>query len=262
MKAIGILLLAGAMAARAAAAQAVGVAQVPASVRQAFAAKFPTVHTAVAWKATPYQSWVADFNRMGADVKATFRPTGAWVESATEIGAITLPDVVRNAIVKDYRGYRFVETRRLDRAAPPALLFEIRLDRSGNFLTVRYEPGGRLSSTHLTAAQPVVSVAGTWRGESTCPATAINCHGETVVYHISPAGTDTSAFDAQTNRVVDGREESIAKLPCTLDRARALLLCSPTNGAWEFQVRHDSLIGGLTSKDGTPASHVIVHRTP
>ena len=116
------------------------------------------------------------------------------MESATEIGAITLPDVVRSTIVKDYRGYRFVETRRLDRATAPALLYEVRLERSGDFLTVRYEAGGKLSSTHLLAAPPIASVAGTWRGASTCPAGVLNCHGETVVYHIAAAGTDRSRF--------------------------------------------------------------------
>ncbi len=262
MKRAGIPLLLTLAAARATQAQSVAMAQVPAPVRQTFAAKFPAVRTPVAWSVASDRTYVAEFTRLGADVKATFRPAGDWVESATEIGAITLPDAVRNAIVSGYRGYRFVETRRLERAAAPAPLFEVLLERSGDFLTLRFESSGKLSSTHLNAAPPAASVAGTWRGASTCPPAAMNCHGENVVYHITAAGTDTSAFDAQTNRVVDGREESIAKLPCTLDRTRALLFCSLTTGAWEFQVRHDSLIGGFTYKDGSQASRVTVRRVP
>jgi hypothetical protein len=256
-----ILVLAVAVTARSG-AQSIAVAQVPAPVRQTFTAKFPAVRTPVAWNVAPDRTYVAKFTRLGADVKATFSPAGEWVESATEVGAITLPDAVRDAVVSGYRGYRFVATRRLDRAAGPAPLFEVRLERSGDFLTVRFESSGKLSSTHLDAVPPAASVAGTWRGASTCPAAAANCHGETVVYHITAAGTDTSAFDAETNRVVDGREELIAKLPCTLDRTRALLFCSLTTGAWEFQVRRDSLIGGFTYKDGSPASRVTVRRVP
>jgi hypothetical protein len=260
MRVAGLSLLAAAAIARATVAQSVAVAQVPAAVRQSFVAKFPA-SPAPTWTIAPDQTYVAEFTRMSADVRATFKPSGEWRESATQIGAITLPDAVRSAVTSSYRGYRFVETRRVERAASPPL-FEVRLERSGDSLTVRLESSGKVFSTRSIVAPLVVSVAGTWRGTSTCPVGRVDCHGESLVYHITAVATDTSGFDAETNRVVDGREELIARLPCTLDRRRSALYCSLTNGAWEFQVRHDSLIGGFTYKDGTSASRVAVRRVP
>jgi len=261
MRSTGLSLLAAVALAGPAAAQSRQTSQVPATVQRAFLTKFPGIHAA-AWTVATDRTYVAEFTHTSADVKATFRPSGEWVETATEIGAITLPEAVRTAIVGGYRGYRFAETRRLDRPTTPEQLFEVELEKPGQMLTLQFNANGTLFGTRTVAppAGPILSATGTWRGESVCRNAQPACRDESVIYHIVPAVTDTAGFDVQMNRVVDGREVPVDKLACTLDRGRAALYCIEPHGIWHFQLSRDSLVGGLALQDGTAVRHIAVRR--
>jgi len=176
------------------AAQKLAEAAVPAAVRQALTAKFSgtNAHT---WTLRSDKSYVADFTRNGASVKASFAATGEWRETSTEIGAITMPEPVRTAVVKSYRGYRFAETRRIDRVAAPVTLYEVRLEKPDETVTVRYDGSGKLLSSGTKAA-PVISLAGSWRGESICLPGHPACHDEVVVYRITAVPTADSSSTA------------------------------------------------------------------
>lgn len=264
MRRAGVALLAAIALATPGRAQAIPEPQVPVAVRQSLLARFPRIQTA-AWSVTADRSYVAEFQRGAAGMKVTFQPSGEWVESATEIGAITLPQPVQSAVLTSYRGYRFVDVARVDRAGFPTQLFEVHLDKAGETVIVRYQPDGAVQSakTVMPPPRPVLSPVGTWRGESVClPAALPGCHDETVVYHVTALSTDATGFDIQVNRIVNGHEEDMAKLACTLDRRVDALYCVMSQGKWTFQLRADSLLGQFALEDGRLGRRVAVRRQP
>jgi len=263
MTAAGAALLSLTLVGRVVAAQVVPAANVPGAVRQSLVTRYPGIQTA-AWTFKADRTYVAAFSRGGSNVRIIFKPSGEWLETATEIGAISLPEPVRKTIVSGYRGYRFVETRRLERATAPKQLFEVHLEKSGEQLTVQFDASGKRFSSRSIAppVQSEVPLTGIWRGASTCLASIPDCHGEPLVYHITAVANDTTGFDLETDRDISGREELIARLPCSFDRRRAALYCSTTQGTWQFALQHDSLVGSYSYKDGTPVSRVVVRRQP
>ena len=100
------------------------------------------------------------------------------------------------------------------------------------------------------------TIAPRYRGESICLARPGICHDEVVVYHLTPVKGDAARYDIDANKVVNGAEESMGIIPCTL--AGAALRCVMPQGTWTFAVRGDSLVGGLTLADGTPMRRVRV----
>ena len=240
--------------------QALPAPGVPAPVQRAMQAKFPGA-AAVTWRLAPDRNFVAAFRVSGTGAVAQFQPGGQWVESAIEIGAITLPDAVRAYILRNYKGYQFGTIRRLDRASSPVRLFEVRLEKPGDVLTVQFGPDGH--PFHVASkATPSLTVAGVWRGESICLPGHPACHDELVVYRVTAVQGDIAGFDLQASKIVDGSEEAMGTLPCSLQRSRAALYCVMPQGTWHFQVRHDSLIGGLTLADSSEARRVAVRRQP
>ncbi|MES1259618.1 MAG: PepSY-like domain-containing protein [Gemmatimonadota bacterium] len=240
------------------AAQKVADAAVPPTVKQAMTAKFSGT-TAPVWTLRSDKSYVAEFRRNGAQVRAAFTASGEWRETSTEIGAITMPEPVRTAVVKTYRGYRFAETRRIDRAGTPATLFEVRLESPGETVTVRFNPNGSVVSSGTKAAPPI-SLAGTWRGTSLCLPGHPACHDEVVIYRVTAAPSDSTGYDVQADKIVDGKNEDMGKLACSFDRHTPALVCAMPQGVWKFLYRNDSLIGGLIATDGSPIRRVAVRR--
>ena len=133
-------------------AQQIANASVPAAVRQGLMSKYPGIEKA-AWTLAG-ADYVGVFRTSGAEVSAAFSPAGQWIESATQVGAITLPDTVKKLIIRAYKGYQFTDVRRLDRATKPAILFEVHLDKPGEAVTVVFEPNGSIftGGTHATSA--------------------------------------------------------------------------------------------------------------
>jgi hypothetical protein len=236
----------------------------PATVTRALQRKIPGV-TSATWTTGGDSSWTADFSQHGASTRATFKPTGDWIETSTEIGAITMPVPVRNAVIAKYRGFQFVETRRIVRAVVPLQLFEIRLSRVGEVVWAQFLADGKLYHVRsLKAADPapITTVAGTWRGTSRCLPGYPGCTNDQVVYHLEPVPGDSTGFDIQMNKIVSGAEEIGGHLACTLVVPQAALYCSGAIGMWHFRTRGDSLTGGLTLKDQTEARTVTVRRVP
>jgi len=265
-----MLLLSVAVATRLA-AQAVSPASVPAPVQRALQARYPGL-TGVSWSQTGDKTYVAAFHSSGSAVAASYTPAGQWVESTTEICAIAMPEPVRNAVVREYRGYQFVSTLRLDRATAPIRLYEIHLAKPGERVTVQYEPGGapfgpRKPARAIDPPKPVPSpvpseIAGTWRGESICLAGYTPCRDDIVIYRFSAAAADTNGYDVQMSHVVSGEELDTGRLACTLDRKGAALICVSQIGKWEFRVSGDTLTRGLTLASGTQGRRVVVRRQP
>jgi hypothetical protein len=117
-------------------------ASVPPAVQQGLMQKYPGIERA-AWSAAG-GSYVGVFRTSGAEVSAMFTVRGEWIESAMQIGAITLPDTVRKFIVHAYKGYRFGDVRRIDRARAPTTLYEVHLDKAGENVIVKFEANGKI----------------------------------------------------------------------------------------------------------------------
>ena len=111
------------------------------------------------------------------------------------------------------------------------------------------------------------SLDGRWRGTSLCtdvgkPA----CHDETVVYHfrrLASAAAGAHApmrFEWQMNKVVNGQEEEMAKLTCTVEMANERVSCPMRDWMWTFHAQGDSLVGTLANPAGVTWRNIRVGR--
>ena len=246
------------------AAQQPADSRTPLAVSRALHTRFRSVKSPT-WTTRADSAWVAEFVQAGTNVKAAFTSSGDWIETSTEIGAITMPAAVRTAVLAAYRGFQFIETRRLARIASPLQLFEIHLRRAGEVVWAQYQADGSVFHVRsLTAAQPaaITTVAGTWRGVSQCLPGYPGCVTEQVVYHVAAAPSDTTGFDIQMNKMLAGAESPGGRLACTLVVQQAALYCTGAIGTWHFRTGGDSLVGGLTLLDKREARVVVVRRDP
>jgi len=112
---------------------------------------------------------------------------------------------------------------------------------------------------HSQARTSTSSLLGAWQGTSICLVHPSPCHDELVVYHITRAGArDSLTIDAR--KIVNGVEEEMGALGCRLDATKSTIDCRMPNGAWEFTVRGDTLIGDLRLPDHTRFRDVRLRR--
>jgi hypothetical protein len=105
----------------------------------------------------------------------------------------------------------------------------------------------RAASAQTPASTP--SAVGVWRGTSTCLVRPSACHDEVVVYRISRGNTsDSVSIDAR--KIVNGKEEGMGVLSCSVDAAGAQITCTIPLGVFRFTIRGDSLAGELETLDG------------
>jgi hypothetical protein len=254
-----------ALAAAPLSAQQIPAGNVPASVQHAFNAKFPRISIG-SWTENADHNFSAEFNRDGVNIRVTVSPSLGWLETATEMGAINLPEPVRRAILLSYKGFQFVTTWKVERSGAPATVFEVRLSKVGEQVTVRYEPSGTLFSKRgRVDPKPVVvvyDVADVWKGESYCLVQSPGCGTDTVIFRIARVPNDSTAFDISMSKV-SGYEQTITNsLACTMDRKRDTLVCVARPGYWEFKAGKDSLSGGLTLDGDIAARRVALKRVP
>lgn len=91
------------------------------------------------------------------------------------------------------------------------------------------------------------SVIGIWKGTSICQVKNSPCHDEIVVYHITQVKT-SDTFNIAANKIVNGKEEEMGIISCTLDRKNKKLLSSSHNGLWTFNLNGMALDGTLFYK--------------
>jgi hypothetical protein len=140
-----LILVAASVSSGAAAGQQLPASRVPVPVRQAWHSRFPGV-TGVEWKLKSDHAYEAEFRWHGVDVAAKFASTGEWLESETTIRASALTAEVRSAIGRTFKGYRLVETQRVERVADPRVLLEVHLENAREVVKVQFEENGALVS--------------------------------------------------------------------------------------------------------------------
>lgn len=118
--------------------------KVPSGVVQAYHVKFPGQRP-VEWKLKNDGNYEAEFKLNGVDIAVKFSPAGQWLETETTIAIAELPKAVATAIARDFKGYKVIETQRLEDVEHRVLL-EVHLENAKEILKTQFEPGGTLKS--------------------------------------------------------------------------------------------------------------------
>jgi Putative beta-lactamase-inhibitor-like, PepSY-like len=119
--------------------------KVPTNVRDAFKSKFPGVDK-VEWKLKSDKNYEAEFKLKDIEVAAKFDDKGKWLETETAIEQSALPKEVLATIAKVYKGYKVIETQKVERAGDKPVLFEVHLENAEEILKVQLEPNGVIAS--------------------------------------------------------------------------------------------------------------------
>ena len=119
--------------------------KVPAKVRDAFRARFPDV-TKVEWTLKSDKNYEAEFELKDAEVTAKFNDHGKWLETETAFEQSALPKELLAEISNAYKGYRIIETQKVERADDKPILFEVHLENAKEILKVQLEANGTIAS--------------------------------------------------------------------------------------------------------------------
>ena len=113
--------------------------KVPATVKQAFATKFPAA-TDVNYvlKQKCYEVTCKD---KGVGTSANFNATGKWLKTATAITESDLPKEVSTAIAKDFAGFKISEVTKVETPDKP-LFYMIDLKKDKEGYRVHFSPKG------------------------------------------------------------------------------------------------------------------------
>lgn len=114
-------------------------------MREAFQAKFPGV-AKVEWKLKSDKNYEATFLLKDVEVAAKFDDKGRWLETETTIEQSSLLKEVLATITKDYKGYKIIETQKVERAGDKPVLFEVHLENAREILKVQLEGNGAIAS--------------------------------------------------------------------------------------------------------------------
>ena len=138
----GLVILSAALAVAAAAQQ---LSAVPANVKQSFESRFQRIRR-VEWKLKNDQNYEAEFKLRGVEVAAKFDSTGKWLETETTITQSDLTRAVRATIMRDFRGYRIIESQKLERCDDKENLFEVHVENAKEILKLQFSGNGTLFS--------------------------------------------------------------------------------------------------------------------
>lgn len=144
MKRIIIVLLAAALMSNTAYAQKIAANKVPAAVASAFKAKFPNA-TKTSWEMENANEYEAEFKLNGKEVSANFDNTGKWLETETEIRVSALPMAVKNALKKDFAGFKIEEASKIE-SAKDGNCFEAEIEKGEETFDVLFTPDGKMLS--------------------------------------------------------------------------------------------------------------------
>ena len=117
--------------------------QVPATVRQAFRAKFPAIRFA-AWKIKSDGNYEAEFTLKRKEIAAKFDVTGKWIETESAIPRSQLPTTVSAAIAEKFRGYKIVETQTVQRWDETRLIYEVHLENAAEIVKLQLNADGAI----------------------------------------------------------------------------------------------------------------------
>jgi len=119
--------------------QKVDSGKIPASVKQAFAKKFPAA-TDVKY-GMEKKDYEINFKDKGVEMSANFNATGKWLETETEIKEKDLPKEVSGSVVRNFAGFKMSEIAKSE-APGKGLIYEMDLTKDNEGYEVRFSPKG------------------------------------------------------------------------------------------------------------------------
>ena len=105
------------------------------------------------------------------------------------------------------------------------------------------------------------TLAGTWRGTSTCLSRKGQpCGSDSVVYRIAAIADTTDSVSLATSTLHARAERPAEMLRCRYDAFSFILSCDTPNGLLRLSVRGTGMGGRLTGRDGVDLRYVHVRR--
>lgn len=118
------------------------------AAKDAFAAKYPEARKPI-WSVEKPGAYEVEFTLNGVESSALFDAKGTFLESETEIKEVELPQTVRNALNKDFGGYKIREIEKVTdargnvtyemEAEKNKVQYELVFDGKGNLLNKMIE---------------------------------------------------------------------------------------------------------------------------
>lgn len=142
MDRIIVLLLSLALISNIVYAQKIAADKVPAAVTSAFKAKFPKA-AKISWEMENANEYEAEFKLSGEEISANFDKTGDWLETETEIKVSALPVAVRDALNKDFVGFKIEEACKIE-SVKDGNCFEAEIEKGKETFDVLFTPDGKI----------------------------------------------------------------------------------------------------------------------
>jgi len=118
--------------------------KVPQNILNAFSHKFPNAKE-VEWGKEGTDVWEAEFELSDKDMSANFNIRGTWLETETELVKKDLPNVVKNVILTDYKGYKIKEIGFTETSDYKA--FEVEVKKGAKVLELVIDGSGNIVKT-------------------------------------------------------------------------------------------------------------------
>jgi hypothetical protein len=116
------------------------------------------------------------------------------------------------------------------------------------------------AASQLMFAQGKPTIAGIWRGQSSCTQKESACREETVVYRFSPLHGEPGSFSVSADKIVDGKAVNMGTLKFLYVEDQRALVCKYAQGIWRLSVDGEEIRGTLTRPDGSLFRRVLLHK--
>ena len=117
------------------------------------------------------------------------------------------------------------------------------------------------AASRLMFAPGGPTIAGIWRGQSSCTQKESACREETVVYRFSPLQDKPGSFSASADKIVDGKAVNMGTLEFQYVVDEQVLVCKYAQGVWRLSVDGGKMEGTLTRPDGSLFRRLLLHKT-
>jgi hypothetical protein len=110
-----------------------------------------------------------------------------------------------------------------------------------------------LSSVGVVHADPAgdETVAGGWRGPSTCQVKPSACNDEDSLYHFARMEKKPGWYSLQADKIVEGKPVNMGTLECEYASSKHSLVCNFPKGVLEFAIEGKTMQGTMKLTDGT-----------
>lgn len=114
---------------------------IPSKVKDAFDKKFPHAKS-VEWEKESVSEWEAEFKMNGKEYSANFGTNGTWKETEYEVSIKELPDAIKNALNKEFKGYEIEDAEITE--TPTYRAYEVEIEKDETTMEVVIDKNGKI----------------------------------------------------------------------------------------------------------------------